>query len=243
MIHDFLPQTCGNVLRRIYFLPRINASRIPRSNAAHPSYQTELKPMLHHLILIKVAVMASALGLNTAEWIKPSEGMKAQVQKLEDAIKMAGKQEKADEMQKMLNEATGEIKKLADSGDKDAQFSMGLLLSNQQGQADKVVEYYTSAAKQGQLQAMNNLGYITAASSREPEKQKEGVKLIKQASDGGLNAARRNMAQVYLNGMGGEARDVAAAEKLLTTAANEGDSDSTYLLPVLSRRGRSGKAE
>lgn len=187
--------------------------------------------MLHYLIAVKLAVMASALGLNTEDWIKPSDGMKTQVQKLEDAIKLVGKQEKADEMQKMLNDASTEIKKLADSGDKDAQFAMGLLLSNQQGQMEKVVEYYTAAAKQGQLQAMNNLGYITAASSREPEKQKEGIKLIKQASDGGLNAAKRNMAQIYLNGMAGETRDPAAAEKLLLSCNN--DSDATYLLSQL----------
>ncbi len=186
--------------------------------------------MLENLIAIKLAVMASALGLNTAEWNKPSDAMKAQVQHLEDAIKLVGRQEKADEMQKALNDASAEIKKLADAGDKDAQFAMGLLLSNQQGQVEKVVEYYSAAAAKGQLQAMNNLGFITAASSREPEKQKEGVKLIKQASEGGLNAARRNMAQIYLNGMGGEARDVAAAEKLLITASGEGDADATYLL-------------
>ncbi len=185
--------------------------------------------MLQNLIAIKLAVMASALGLNTAEWNKPSDAMKAQVQNLEDAIKLVGKQEEADKMQKALNDASTEIKKLADSGDKDAQFAMGLLLSNQQGQMEKVVEYYTAAAKQGQLQAMNNLGYITAAASREPEKQKEGVKLIKQASDGGLNAAKRNMAQVYLNGMAGETRDANAAEKLLLSCG-EADADATYLL-------------
>ncbi len=189
--------------------------------------------MLQNLIAIKLAVMASALGLNTAEWSNPSDGMKAQVQKLENAIKLVGKQEKADEMQKDLNDASEEIKKLADAGDKDAQFAMGLLLSNQQGQMEKVVEYYTAASKQNQLQAMNNLGYIIAASSREPEKQKEGVALIKKASDGGLNAARRNMATIYLNAMAGENRDANAAEKLLLTAADSGDADATYMLSQL----------
>ncbi|MCE9520705.1 MAG: sel1 repeat family protein [Verrucomicrobia bacterium] len=189
--------------------------------------------MLQNLIAIKLAVMASALGLNTAEWSKPSPAIEAQVQKLENAIKLVGKQEKADEMQKDLNDASAEIKKLADAGDKDAQFAMGLLLSNQQGQMDKVVEYYSAASKQGQLQAMNNLGYIIAASSRDTEKQKEGVALIKKASDGGLNAARRNMAQIYLNGMAGEARDVNAAEKLLITASEAKDADATYMLSQL----------
>ncbi len=189
--------------------------------------------MLQNLIAIKLAVMASALGLNTEEWSKPSPAMEAQVQKLESAIKLVGKQEKADEMQKALNDASAEIKKLADSGDKDAQFAMGLLLSNQQGQMEKVVEYYTAATSKGQLQAMNNLGYIIAASSREPEKQREGVKLIKQASDGGLNAARRNMAQIYLNGMAGEPRDATAAEKLLVSASDKGDVDANYMLSQL----------
>lgn len=188
--------------------------------------------MFQSLITIKLAAMASALGLNTAEWAKPvSSQMESQVQKLEDTMKEIGKG-KADQIQDSINTTVKNIQDLADKGDKDAQYSIGLLLSQskEQGALEKVLAYYLKAANQGQVQAMNNLGFIIAGSSKEPEKQKEGITWIKKASDLGNNPARRNMAQIYLNGMAGMPRDVAAAEKLLITASGEKDMDATYLL-------------
>lgn len=188
--------------------------------------------MIQSLITIKLVAMASALGLNTSEWAKPvSPKMEAQVQKLEDAMKEIGKG-KADQMQESINTAVKDIQELADKGDKDAQYAIGLLLSQskEQGALEKVLGYYAKAAEQGQVQAMNNLGFIIAGSSKDPEKQKEGITWIKKASDLGNNPARRNMAQIYLNGMGGMPKDVAAAEKLLVTASGEKDMDATYLL-------------
>ncbi len=188
--------------------------------------------MIQSLITIKLVAMASALGLNTSEWAKPvSPQMEAQVQKLEDSMKEISKG-KADQMQDSINAAIKGIQELADKGDKDAQYAIGLFLSQskEQGALEKVLDYYAKAANQGQLQAMNNLGFIIAGSSKDPEKQKEGVNWIKKASDLGNNPARRNMAQIYLNGMAGIAKDVAAAEKLLVTAAGEKDWDAAYLL-------------
>src|SRR5207249_2929575 len=137
------------------------------------------------------------------------------------------------DVQGKLNDTVKSIQDLADKGDKDAQFAMGLFTQqqqNQQGALEKTMEYYNKAAKQGQLQAMNNLGYIIAATSREPEKQKEGVDWIKKASDAGLNPARRNMALIVLNGLGGAQKNPDEAEKLLTTAANEKDGEACFQL-------------
>ncbi|MEI6535003.1 MAG: tetratricopeptide repeat protein [Verrucomicrobiaceae bacterium] len=188
--------------------------------------------MFQSLITIKLAAMASALGLNTSEWAKPvSPQVEAQVQKLEDTMKEIGKG-KADQIQESINTTVKAIQELADKGDKDAQYAVGLFLSQskEQGTLEKVLDYYGKAAAQGQLQAMNNLGFIIASSSKEPEKQKEGINWIKKASDLGNNPARRNMAQIYLNGMAGVSKDVAAAEKLLVTAAGEKDMDADFLL-------------
>ena len=191
--------------------------------------------MLQNTIAIKLAAMAAALGLNTAEWQSPSKQMEEQVGKLEAALKNIGEKGNADKLQADLNSATQEIKGLADKGDKDAQFAMGLFLqqSNQQGSLEQAVEYYKKAAAQGQLQALNNLGFITAASTRDPEKAKEGIAMIKKASDGKLNAARRNMAQIYLNGMAGEKRSPEEAKKLLEAAWADKDADAGYLLSQL----------
>lgn len=186
--------------------------------------------MLPSIASLKIAAMVAALGLDTAEWSKPSTDMTNQVQALADAMSSASKGEQP---KVTLQETINKIKDLADkSNDKDAQFAMGLFLqqSNQQGALDQAVAYYKKAADNGQLQAMNNYGFIIAASTQDVAKVKEGVASIKAASDKGLNAARRNMAAIYLRGMAGEKQDPAAAQKLLETAAAEKDHQAAFEL-------------
>lgn len=197
--------------------------------------------MLHSLFSIKIAAMASALGLNTAEWTNPSKEMETQVKNLESAIAKITDASKADEVQSSINNAIAAIKDLADKGDKDAQYSMGLLSQqggnqqggNQQQAVEQAMKYYEMAAKQGQLQAMNNYGFMLAATSQDAEKAKEGLGWIKKASDQGLNGARRNMAQVYLRGLGGEKQDINAAEQLLLKAAEDKDGQAAFELSEL----------
>ena len=187
-------------------------------------------PMLPSIASLKIAAMVAALGLDTAEWSKPSADMTNQVQALADATAAAAKGEQP---KVPLQETINKIKDLADkSNDKDAQFAMGLFLqqSNQQGALDQAVTYYKKAADNGQLQAMNNYGFIIAASTQDVAKVKEGISSIKAASDKGLNAARRNMAAIFLRGMAGEKQDPAAAQKLLETAAAEKDYQAAFEL-------------
>jgi TPR repeat protein len=132
-----------------------------------------------------------------------------------------------------LQQAIDKIRELADKdNDKDALFSMGFLSQQSQGQnaLAEAMTFYKRAADLGQLQAMNNYGFILASSSQEVEKVKEGLDFIKKASDGGLNAARRNMAAIYINGLGGEKRNPEEAEKLLGQAAEEKDGQAMFEL-------------
>jgi uncharacterized protein len=188
--------------------------------------------MLQTLLHIKLAAMVAALGLDTKEWKNPSSAMSAEVQKLADSMSNVGKPGESANVQTQINSTLKEIQDLADKGDKDALFAMGLFTqqSKEQGALEKAMEYYKKAADQGQLQAMNNLGFLIAGTSKDPEKQKEGIVLIKKASDAGNNPARRNMAQIYLNGLGGEPKDASVAEKLLLLAANEKDGDAAFSL-------------
>ncbi|WP_265593173.1 hypothetical protein [Verrucomicrobium sp. BvORR034] len=188
--------------------------------------------MLHSLISLKMAAMVAALGLNTAEWSSPSPEMTAQVQKLADAM---GNISSGDTSQvgTAVNETIKKIKDLADTkGDKDAQFAVGLFLqqSNQQGALEQALDYYKKAAAQNQLQAMNNLGFILAASGKEEKVTKEGVDWIQKSADKGLNAARRNMAQIHLRGLAGYKVDPKAAEALLEVASKEKDSQAKFEL-------------
>ncbi len=188
--------------------------------------------MLQTLLHIKLAAMVAALGLDTKEWKDPSKDMSAQVQKLHDSMQDVGQPGKSTEVQSSINETLKQIEALAKGGDKDALFAMGLFSqqSKEQGAVEKAMEYYDKAAAKGQLQATNNLGFLIAGTSKDPEKQKLGIAMIKKAADAGNNPARRNMAQIYLQGLGGEGRDVDAAEKLLTMAANEKDADAAFAL-------------
>lgn len=187
--------------------------------------------MLHSLLALKLAAMAAALGLDTSEWNSPSPEITAQVQALENLQKAAAQGTAAQEGS-TLQDVVNKIKELADKGDKDAQFSMGLFLqqSNQQGALQQALDYYDKAAKQGQLQAMNNYGFIVAASTQDPAQAKAGIEKIREASDKGLNAARRNMATIHLRGMAGEARDVAKAKDLLEKASAEKDYQAEFEL-------------
>lgn len=188
--------------------------------------------MLQTLLHIKLAAMVAALGLDTKEWKDPSKDMTAQVQKLHDSMQDVGQPGKSADVQTSINETLKQIEALAKAGDKDALFAMGLFSqqSKEQGAVEKAMEYYSKATEKGQLQATNNLGFLIAGTSKDPEKQKQGIALIKKAADAGNNPARRNMAQIYLQGLGNEPRNVDAAEKLLITAAGEKDADAAFAL-------------
>jgi len=188
--------------------------------------------MLQNIITIKLAAMAAAMGLNTAEWSKPSKEMVDTVQKLETAMGNITDSSKAGDVQATVTDALKKITELADAGDKDAQYSVGLLSqqSGQQGGVEQAMKYYGLAAKQGQLQAMNNYGFILAASSRDQAQVKEGMEWIKKASDAGLNPARRNMAQILIRGLNGQKPDPDGALKLLETAAADKDNTAVYEL-------------
>lgn len=173
---------------------------------------------------------AVALGLDTAEWSKPSAEMVAHVEALEAAIAASAKGETP---AVPLQQSIDQIRALAEGGkDKDALFAMGVLIqqSNQPNAAAEASAYYKKAADLGQLQGMNNYGFILAASTQDPAVAKEGIEYIKQASDGGLNAARRNMAAIHLNGMAGMKKDPAAAQELLEKAAGEKDNQAAFEL-------------
>lgn len=173
---------------------------------------------------------ASALGLSTEEWVDPSPEMIAQVEAMEAAMTAMAKGEKpAVDLQTSIDT----IRALADKGtDKDALFAMGFLIqqSNQPNALPEAMAYYDKASKLGQLQAMNNYGFILASSNQNLEKTREGVAFIKKAADGGLNAARRNMAAIYLGGLAGETKDVDRALELLEKAAAGNDNQAMFEL-------------
>lgn len=189
--------------------------------------------MLQSALYIKLAAMAAALGLDTAEWKNPSKEMVDVVTGLEKATQAAIKDNKADQLQGEISEAVKKISELAKSGDKDALFAMGLILQNQQqqGAMEQAVSFYKQAADKGQVQAENNYGFILVASAQRDEKKlAEGVSFIKKAAEAGNTPAMRNMAQFYLNGLAGLKKDAEQARALLEKAAAAKDYQAAYEL-------------
>lgn len=186
--------------------------------------------LLFSAMTLQAATAASALGLSTEEWTDPSAEMVALVETMEATMAAMAKGEKpAVELQDSINA----IRALADKGeDKDALFAMGFLLqqSNQPNALPEAMAYYEKALQLGQLQAMNNYGFLLAGSNQDLEKTREGVSHIKKAAEGGLNAARRNMAAIYLGGLAGEKKDADLALELLEKAAAEGDNQAMFEL-------------
>ena len=191
--------------------------------------------MLQSLFNIKLIALAAALGLNTEDWKNPSKAMVEQVTSLESAMKLIEEGKSAD-VNKATEVAVTEIKKLADAGDKDAQFAIALLAQGQQNGAAAAMKYYKDAADQGQLQATNNLGFLTMAQAKGmPEaeakvKVAEGVALIEKAANAGNTPAMRNMAQLYLTGQAGQTKNEAKGVALLEAAAKKDDGQAMYEL-------------
>jgi len=205
--------------------------------------------MLQTLVQVKLIAMAAALGLNTDEWKNPSPAMKDQVQSLESTMSLIGTPD-AEKVGARIQESIGKIGKLADEGDKDAQYAIAFFIQNgllqSQNAAQLALSYYDKAAKAGQIPAKNALGFITIAQSNQlPEKDraeawKKGVEMIEDASKAGYNPGKRNLAELKLTGQAGVAQDVDGARKLLEEAAAGKDGQAAYEL-FRYYAGRAGK--
>ncbi|RBP46534.1 TPR repeat protein [Roseimicrobium gellanilyticum] len=186
----------------------------------------------------KAVVMVSALGLDTAVWKAPSPEVVAQVQALADATDAAAKG-KPLSSEKNVEAVTEKIRALAEKGDRDAQFAAGVLLRKENPQG--AIQYFRLAAAQGQLLAMNGYGWhLVSAMVPDEKRSAEGLNLLQEASDAGVAEATRNLASVYLMGLGGVSQDTKKAEALFEMAAARGDSEAALELYKLYSTGLHG---
>lgn len=127
---------------------------------------------------------------------------------------------------------------LADAGDADSQFGMGMLYANGFGVAlddTLALTYYGLAAEQGHGQALCNLGTMHANGWGVPQDDAEAFRFYGLAAELGVTEAQSNLSGMYQLGMGTE-KDMVQAHKWLAIAQRLNHSGATYKLEELVGR-------
>jgi len=98
-----------------------------------------------------------------------------------------------------------EAKRLAEDGDAEAQFNLGVMYDDGEGVPQDYKEafkWYTKSAEQGVAEAQHNLGWMYDKGEGVPQDQKEAVKWYRKAAEQGLAKAQHNLGCMYDNGKG-----------------------------------------
>ncbi len=94
---------------------------------------------------------------------------------------------------------------LAEQGDADAQYNLGVMYDNGRGvrQDDgEAVKWYRKAAEQGVADAQHNLGHAYANGRGVPQDHGEAVKWYRKAAEQGNAMAQVNLGVMYAKGEG-----------------------------------------
>ena len=131
--------------------------------------------------------------------------------------------------------ALKEWQPIAEAGDANAQYNLGLLFARGQGVPQdyaKAAEWYTKAAEQGVPAAEYNLGLMYANGQGVTANAKEAAKWFLEAAEHGVADAASGLGRVYNEGEGAF-HDYAEAEKWYRKAADEGVASAAYNLGVM----------
>ena len=101
--------------------------------------------------------------------------------------------------------ALAEWQSLAEAGQADAQFGMGLLYASGFGVSlddSLALKWYLSAADQGHAEAECNIAVMYANGWGVPQSDDEAFKWYSLAAEGGVARAQTNLARMYSSGFG-----------------------------------------
>jgi len=136
-------------------------------------------------------------------------------------------------------EALSKYRALADSGDLEAQFKLGVMYERGLGvhkDVAQAIRWYEKAASKRHTPALRSLASIYFAGSGVPKDQKKAFQLLSQAARGGDLEAKTFLAYTYENGYGTQ-RDLPSAIKLLREAAYAGHAPAQNALGIMYWRG------
>ena len=126
--------------------------------------------------------------------------------------------------------ALTEWRPLADAGDADGQFGMGLLYGNGFGvdlDDEQALKWYRLAANQRHAEAQCNLAVMHANGWGVPQSDEEAFKWYRLAAQQGVTSAQINVGRMYAGGFG-VAQDKLQGYKWLTIAVDLGDTDAIF---------------
>jgi TPR repeat protein len=131
--------------------------------------------------------------------------------------------------------AVREWQPIADRGDANAEYNMGLLFACGQGvplDYQKAAEWYRKAAEQGVAAAQFNLAVLYANGNGVPHSNQQAAEWFRKAAESGVVAAEAILGDIYYNGDGIE-RNYAEAEKWYREAAEQGIASAQFGLGVM----------
>ncbi len=126
--------------------------------------------------------------------------------------------------------ALAEWQPLADGGDANAQFGLGLMYANGFGvplDDDQALKWYGLAADQDHGEAQCNLAVMYSNGWGVPQSDADAIKWYELAAGNGVTAAQISLADLYLMGFAVPASKT-QAYKWLTIAVEHGDLDAGY---------------
>lgn len=101
--------------------------------------------------------------------------------------------------------ALKKFKPLAEQGNADAQYNLGIMYRNGRGVSqdyNQAVRWYTMAAEQGLADAQLNLGVMYDNGQGVVQDNKQAVRWYTMAAQNGIPRAQSNLGLMYVNGKG-----------------------------------------
>lgn len=129
-----------------------------------------------------------------------------------------------------------EWRPLAEAGDADGQFGMGLLYGNGYGvELDdfQALKWYVLAAGQGHAEAQCNIAVMHANGWGVPQSDEEALKWYSLAAEQGVTPAQINVGRMYAGGFG-TVQDKVQGHKWFSIAAELGDNDAIFNRDILA---------
>ena len=136
--------------------------------------------------------------------------------------------------------ALKEFKTLADSGNAEAQFYVGLMYDNGEVSQDyrqivthvqQAMTWYRKSAEQGFAPAQVNLGILLETGGQIERNYKEAASWYRKAAEQGNASAQFNLGLIYYSGRGDDiAPDYSQAVLWLGKAADQGDASAQIAL-------------
>ena len=137
-----------------------------------------------------------------------------------------------------LGQDLTETRRLAEQGDADAQFNLGVMYANGEGVPQdeaEAVRWYRLSADQGNAFAQYDLGFRYAIGLGVPQDEAEAVRWYRLSADQGNADAQYNLGFSYSIGLG-IPQDEAEAVRWYRLSADQGNASAQYSLGVKVRQ-------